>query len=214
MKTEFAVLITVIILLITLALILLNYPIQKQFNISINSTSLSIMPDKLFNLTNNVSVKPNATLSSEGFLAISDKVFTNKNLGAKNSTIITFLAMEDSNSSVSNLTLKNEMRLSKYSVSSSGSYFKLLNESNYSIESTSVKMYTILDVGVFNNSEMALTQNAGIPSMPVYQFTTMFTYKNYYGSVTINAFTNSSAYANDSKSLSLILLKELINSKT
>jgi len=42
----------------------------------------------------------------------------------------------------------------------------------------------------------------------------MFTYKNYYGSVTINAFTNSSAYANDSKSLSLILLKELINSKT
>ncbi len=208
---KFAPLISTIVaisLVVIMAYILLHST-NNRISIPINQTSLSFMPNPDFNLTSHSFTINSKVLQKEGYASVADKVFSNYDLGERNSTIVTILLMKDSNHSVANSTLQSELSFSNQSVFTSGSYFSTLKETPIKVNGFTINLYTILDIGVFNNSEEALTQNNGIPLMPDYQFTTMFTYKNYYGSATINAFTNSSVYAN----ASIRLAELLANSK-
>jgi hypothetical protein len=149
-------------------------------------------------------------LKSEGYVSMSDQVFTAKTNATK-PIIIDFLLQKGSNSSVSNYTIKSELSLANKSAQNSGSHFTLLRTENKSASGSIVPMYELLDIGVLNLSTVNRSVGEGLPIMPYYQFTSMFAYKNYYGSVTVDAYSNSSLVANASLYLAGYMLNNTVN---
>ncbi len=176
-------------------------------NISANYIS-SVLPGENISIISNKSVVFSGTAEREGYIATADEAFSGK-VKDSNASIIIFIIMQDNNDTVSNSTLYNELTLASSNVSHAGSYFKLLKITNYSIGSLNINIpiYTIFDRGVFNTSKVENSQNAGIPLLPYYQYVSMFTYKNYYGSVVVDAYTNASLYSN----ASIVLAKYMLN---
>ncbi|MEM3212242.1 MAG: hypothetical protein QXR85_02950 [Candidatus Micrarchaeaceae archaeon] len=165
-----------------------------------------------YNITNITSKSDvfSGVLKSEGYISATDQVFTGETNASK-SIIIDVLLMMDSNSSVSNSTLNSELSQINASPTESGSHFGLINIKNYSDNGVKVQIYELLDIGLLNLTVVNRSVNAGLTLMPYYQFTSMFSYKNYYGSATVDAYSNSSLAASASMYLAEYLLNHTVN---
>jgi hypothetical protein len=149
------------------------------------------------------------TLKSEGYVSASDEVFnaTNK----YNKLAVTIILMRYSNSSGANKPLSEELSLVKEGPKHSGSYFSIIGIKNYSHYGITVPIYEILDIGVLNLTTVNRSIDSGLPTMPYYQFTSMFVYGDYYGSATVNGYYNSSTFSNASMSIAEYLINRFPN---
>ncbi|MGC8652060.1 MAG: hypothetical protein ACP5UH_02310 [Candidatus Micrarchaeia archaeon] len=174
--------------------------------IDINGSYIaSVLPNESISLVANRSVIFSGATKKEGYIAMADRVFVGKAGGTNTSTII-FIVSQCANSTIANSILQSELALTRTTPEHSGSYLDLLNITNYSLSGLRVPVYTVLDVGVFNQTEVTLVPGSSRPLMPYYQFTSMFVYNDYYGSVTVDAYDNSLLYRNASISLAKLLL--------
>ncbi|MEM0149168.1 MAG: hypothetical protein QW346_02795 [Candidatus Micrarchaeaceae archaeon] len=157
-----------------------------------------------------------SVLKEEGYIATSVSVFNLTSQQTNNTpTIITSSVFLMSNQYEAN-TMLSSMLFSNNANQSVASFVYDTNlGSNSTYVNATIRFYTISSVAVFNNSVIASIEALHETlTMPVFQFTTLFNYKDYVGIVVTNSYHYSAAVQNDSASLAEILAEKIIKASS
>ena len=195
----------VIVVLSSIALYIGN-PLSSPVGIGITSSDVSSIAGSNFTLIANKIVGLSGAEASLGYLSVLDKVFQGKLNATQDNTTIAFMLMRTKNDSIPVSVLQSELSLANVSTVHAGSYYNISRVDNFSFDGANVTLYQIFDIAASNSVEIANMQTANVPIMPYYQYTTLFAYGSYYGSVTLNAYGKSQRYSNISMDLGRLLL--------
>jgi len=181
-------------------------------NLTLNDINMVIQnesytPIKVDVLTNFTSI-----LKDEGYLYASVSAFNfsrspNNNL----SPTITSTVFLMSNSLVANEMVESLLFSNNANQSVRGYVYNNTIKSDYSYYNISIPFYTVSSVAVFNNSVISNTEKShGSFTMPVFQYTTIFSYRDYIGVVVVNGYSYSNVRQNYSIKLAELLARKLI----
>lgn len=129
------------------------------------------------------------------------------NDSAGNPDVITLEVSLMSNSTTANTALQSMLYSNNQNQSISGQVYSGGTVDNYTYNGTEIHFYIINSVAVFN-----FTPNQVLNStfyMPDYQYTVLFAYGRYLGTVVVNGYSASPAYQKDAVNLSKALLGKL-----
>jgi hypothetical protein len=181
-------------------------------NLTLNDINMVIQnesytPVKVDVLTNFTSI-----LKDEGYLYASVSVFNFS--GSPNNNIsptITSTVFLMSNSLVANETVKNLLFSNNANQSIRGYLYNNTINSNYSYYNISIPFYTVSSVAVFNSSVIINAEkNNESFTMPVFQYTTIFSYDDYVVVVVVNSYSSSDVQQNNSIKLAGVLARKFI----
>jgi len=166
----------------------------------------SYTPVEVDELTNFSSI-----LKDEGYLLASVSAFNFSGVLNNTPPTITSTAFLMSNSFVANETVESLLFSNNANQSIRGYVYNDTIKSYYSYYNISIPFYTVFSVAVFNNSIISNTEKSnGSFTMPVFQYTTIFSYSDYVGVVVVNSYSYSNVYQNYSIKLAELLARKLI----
>jgi len=150
-------------------------------------------------------------LKNEGYIGSSVSVF---NLTSSSNNSVPYTITSNmfllSNSIVANETLQSLLFSNNANQSITGYVYNNTLRLNGKVENAKITFYTVSSVAVFNNSVISNVINAKENfTMPVFQYTTIFSYKNYIGIVVVNGYHYSTTLQNDSIELAKLLANKL-----
>ncbi|MGC8623380.1 MAG: hypothetical protein ACP5TK_01765 [Candidatus Micrarchaeia archaeon] len=207
-----AIVVVVVALLAFIALQFTKTPAQaKTAGVQISNLSemlgASYMPIEVNNITHFSDV-----LQSEGYLYSSASVYelANSNLSYSYPSYVSFSVLYMDNHSAAENVTESFLADAYANESIRGYIYNNTVTSQYVVDGTDVKIYTIIMIALFNSSQVKslLTSNA-TPNVPYYQYTGVFSYKNYSGTVVLNCYDTSGNYVNDTIKISQAILNEL-----
>jgi hypothetical protein len=168
----------------------------------------SYTPVKVDALTNFSSI-----LKDEGYLLSSVSVFNFSGLPNNNTPpTITSTLLLTSNQLVANEMVESLLFSNNANQSIRGYVYNNTIKSNYSYYNISIPFYTVSSVAVFNNSVISNVEKSNKNfTMPVFQYTTIFSYSAYIGVVVVNSYSYSNIQENYSTKLAELLANKLVS---
>ncbi|MCL5679771.1 MAG: hypothetical protein M1465_00285 [Candidatus Marsarchaeota archaeon] len=162
-------------------------------------------------LINSTTIMPKS-LQSEGYLKTSVSLFNLTNASpsykSKYPGVITSVLYYMSGNKAAQTAFQSMIYSNNQNQSVTGYTYKGKKIMNYTFSGNAVELYMVRSVAFFNVSPALL--NLTLPYyMPDYQYTTLFAYRNFTGSVIINSYTPSAKYANDSIDLAELIINKI-----
>jgi len=150
-------------------------------------------------------------LKDEGYLLASVSVFNFSGVLNNTPPTITSTVFLMSNSFVANDMVESLLFSNNANQSVRSYVYNNTIKSGYTYYNISIPFYTVSSVAVFNNSVIIDTEkNNKTFTMPVFQYTTIFSYDNYVGVVVVNGYSYSNVLQNYSIKLAELLARKLI----
>ncbi|MEM0201864.1 MAG: hypothetical protein QXR73_01670, partial [Candidatus Micrarchaeaceae archaeon] len=177
--------------------------IKTDLNYAVNSSLYTVI------MVNKTTKMPEA-LQKAGYLESSVSLFNLTN--AKDKTldpgVITSAIYYMTNNTSAENALQSMLYSNNQNQSITGYTYKGSKILNYSFSGNMVNLYLVRSVALFNVTPSLL--NLTEPYyMPDYQYTTLFAYKNFTGTVVVNSYTPSAKYSNDSLQLAELIINKI-----
>jgi len=168
-----------------------------------NASYTPVEVDKLTNFS--------GILKDEGYLLASVSAFNFSGLSNNTPPTITSTVLLTSNQLVANEMVESLLFSNNANQSIRGYVYNNTIKSDYSYYNISIPFYTVSSVAVFNNSVISNIEKSNESfTMPVFQYTTIFSYSDYIGVVVVNSYSYSNVYQNYSIKLAELLARKLI----
>jgi len=180
-------------------------------NLTLNDINMVIQNESYTPIKVDVLTNFSDILKDEGYLLASVSVFNFSGVLNNTPPTITSTVFLMSNSFVANEMVESLLFSNNANQSVRGYVYNDTIKSDYTYYNISIPFYTVSSVAVFNNSVIIDTEKSnGSFTMPVFQYTTIFSYDNYVGVVVVNGYSYSNVLQNYSIKLAELLARKLI----